>query len=203
MNEQLIIILIVIAVLIIIFVIWQMNNYWYPANKSYQNRIGSYETMSNLWMEHMVYARLALMATMLNNPELNLLAARLSQNATDFKNAVQSTLGSEIANNFYTLFNKHLQSETQFVTAVKNKSQNDKNNALKQLYQNANQMGLYLDHLTQSNGLFVNHMKKHIDTLVANINAYVSNNYKQDIATLDAFLHEGMAMAKSMAQKGI
>ena len=65
------------------------------------------------------------------------------------------------------------------------------------LYDNANKIGLYLNTKLGATGM-TDHMKAHIDTLIAMVNDYVGK--KNDVASTDAYIAAGMAMATDISQ---
>lgn len=151
-----------------------------------------------LWTEHLLYTRLAIMALLTNAPDANAMATRLMCNPQDFGVALAKLYNKSVGDAVSKLLTEHLQIAVKVVQDVKSNS-TQRDNDIRDLYSNADQIGSYLDKLTNNNNnLFKHHMKMHIDTLLANVTAFVSNNYQLDVKTLDAYINAGLDMAFAM-----
>jgi hypothetical protein len=155
--------------------------------------------MSKLWGQHLIYTRLSVMALLSDNPELPTLKTRLMRNPDDFARVLGPIYGADVGLRVQTLLTEHLELATKAVLAIKNNNEEEKRSVTGALYKNAYQLGITFDNITQNQSqMFVNHMKIHIDTLLANVGAYISKDYSKDVLTLDAYLNAGLEMAFDM-----
>jgi hypothetical protein len=210
---------IILIVIIIGLVIYILNSVIYPTEgydvmkikyskscpcgvgcKCGDKQLAVSKIMVKLWVQHLIYTRLTVMALLDANKDTDVLTARLLRNPKDFGDAISELYDKTIGNAVAKLLMEHLEIALRVVYTIRIDSSYDKNVAIKELYANADNLGTYLDALTHNHDdIFRHHMKMHIDTLLANVTAYASNNYDTDIKTMDAYLNAGIDMAFDMA----
>lgn len=178
------VILIFIFIVLLAFLWNSQDHFRYNTNKG--------KIISD-WVDHLLYTRLAMMAIFDNNPRLSEFVSRLMKNQTDISRDVGIP-------KLESLLKTHIQYAAEYMTNVKQYGQVDPS-VLHNLYNNAQEIGQLLDS-TLHTSVYKQHMKHHIDTLIANIQAYHKSPkpVDQDIETLDRYINAGMSMAIEMAK---
>jgi hypothetical protein len=154
--------------------------------------------VTKLWVQHFLYTRLAVEAFFSNSAELDTIITRLMKNQQDIGNAFGDVYGSGVGATIASELTTHIQIAVELLKAIKSKNNANIQEVTKRFYDNAQTIGNYLDILTQSDGTFHHHLKMHIDTLLANVGAYVHKEYSKDIVTLDKYFDAGIDMAFDM-----
>lgn len=149
------------------------------------------------WVYHLLYTRLVLMK-FFSNSSLSELSSRLLQNQKDIGNLFRVKFGDKVASNITQALTEHINIAVKVLTDLKTKK--DPSNDLKLFYKNANDIGMYLDNLFNLN-VFTKHMKNHIDTLVNNIQAYIKEDNRNDIGTLDKYVKDTLDMGMDLGKK--
>jgi hypothetical protein len=162
--------------------------------------------MQKLWADHIMYTRLVMTGIVdkgvrdwsgqINGvANKDLYVARLMQNQSD----ISMMFGNDAAA-VQSLLAEHIQLAAAVISDV---ISHDATAAaqliidMARLYDNANKIGLYLNTKLGATGM-TDHMKAHIDTLIAMVNDYVGK--KNDVASTDAYIAAGMAMATDISQ---
>ena len=154
---------------------------------------------TKLWVEYLIYMRLAMMAMLEADADTAVMIARIKLVPKDFGVAISQFYSKEAGNAVDKILSKHVEIVIKIIETIKIDSNYDKNLAINELYVNADQIGTYLDALNGNNEeTFKRHMKIHTDNLLANISAYVSNNYSRDITTLDNCIKGDLNMVFAM-----
>lgn len=154
------------------------------------------KTMIKLWVQHLLYTRLVIMAFFTNDKSFNDLMNRLMKNQRDIGDLMGKIYGFQVGQTISNALLKHIMIAGKVLIAIK--SNDIGQNTINEFYDNALNIGIYLDKLTHTNK-FVNHMKIHIASLINNIVAYTNKNYVMDISTLDIYVNSGLDMAFDMA----
>lgn len=180
-----------VAIVICIIIIFLIINY-------YSNKIRNIKISTKLWTDHLLYTKLVYNAFLRNSPELENLKSRLVFNQTDIGNYVTIQFGKSHGDKVTELLTAHILIAVDVLTAIKNNNNLEKVNNLKRFYNNANEIGEYLNKLYGTN-TFAHHMKMHIDHLVESISNFTINKFNDEIKTLDSYVHAGVDMAFDMA----
>lgn len=153
-----------------------------------------------LWAQHLLYTRLVLISFFNDDNELALLTKRLEQNQYDIGDYFSRLFNKNVGNTVTSELLQHIAIATNVLKSVKDGDPKMQKYYIDEFYKNADSIGIYLDHLFKNNDCtFKHHMKMHIDTLVANVVAYTSKNYNEDIKSLDKYVNAGLDMAFEMA----
>lgn len=152
--------------------------------------------MTQFWAQHLFYTRLVAEAYLKGSPNLPQLSARLKRNQTDIGALVGARYGPNAGQKISDLLTEHVDDAMLALADVK--AGRDTAASTAALYANADQIGMYLDGLKGTNGVFRHHMKTHIDTLLGSISAYAAGQYDNDIRHTDAYLNAGIEMAFDM-----
>lgn len=162
------------------------------------NKQNNEKMLVKLWVEHLFYTRMVFMSFFRDLPELETMKVRLIQNQNDIGAFIGSMYGKEIGNKVAKLLIDHILIAVDILTSIKTKNDKQKAVNITGFYNNADEIGIYLDNLTGKN-IFRHHMKMHIDTLINSIVSFNSNNHSEDIKYTDQYLRAGIDMAFDMA----
>lgn len=163
--------------------------------------------MQKLWADHIMYTRLVMTALVDKSyvkdwtgqitgvANRDLYVARLMQNQND----IAMMFGND-AQAVQSLLSEHIQAAAAVISDVVSHDATAPTQLTidtARLYANANKIGVYLNNKLGATNM-TDHMKAHIDTLIAMINDYAGK--KNDIASTDAYIAAGMAMAVGISQ---
>lgn len=153
----------------------------------------------NAWVQHLFYTRLIYMAFFADAKSLPSIQQKLLQNQKDIGNLFAQMYGKKVGDDITKALTEHIQIAVEVLTAIR--EEEDAESTLDKFYQNAEDIGKYLDNLKGTNGLFTRHMKTHIDTLVKSVDAFIKNDFQNDIKFNDQYLNSGVKMAYDMLSK--
>ena len=161
--------------------------------------------LTKVWTQHFVYTRLAVEAFFTGSPELPAILQKLKQNQIDIGAVFGDIYGPEVGSTITAELTKHINLAVALLKALKTGDSKSISKAKSDFYANAKFIGDYLDILTAKTGpetkvgsRFRHHMIMHIDTLIANVTAFVAKDYRRDVETLDAYLNAGIGMVFDM-----
>jgi hypothetical protein len=155
------------------------------------------ENLIKLWVQHLIYTRLVVMAFLSGSPELTDLSNRLMQNQKDIGQLMGTVFGKNVGDAITNVLTKHIQITVQVLTAVKSNDKINQDTTIKAFYQNADDIGKYLDQLYRTN-IFRQHLKMHIQLLIQNVVDYANKDYAADIKSFDNYVNAGVKMASDM-----
>lgn len=107
--------------------------------------VGLINQMRMLWEQHVIWTRLAIISTVFELPDEELVSNRLLQNPKDFELVLQPLYGSDSASMFESLLKSHLVIASQLVSASKDGDSNSAEDAEKRWYSNADEIATFLE----------------------------------------------------------
>src|SRR5579872_3831612 len=137
--------------------------------------------MADLWVQHLIYTRLYFMSYFRDSPELQVVRDKLLENQQNIGHLFGSKYGIEKGQRLAELLTVHIKIAVSLLTAIKEGNDTEKNVQLKNFYDNAAQVGDFIDNARGGGNYFKQMMKMHIDTLVNCILAFVGSNWTQDL----------------------
>lgn len=150
----------------------------------------------SVWVDHLFYTRLVFMEFLNDGPALPQLKQRLLQNQVDIGKVFGNYYGQDNGSKLTTLLTQHIVLAVDVLTAIKDNK--DHKAAVNEFYKNAGEIGSFIDFVKGTGIMFQEHMKTHIDTLIATVTAYVAKDWASDIKHTDEYLHSGLQMAFMM-----
>jgi len=144
------------------------------------------KSMAKLWIQNLIYIRLAMMANLDAEFESSNLLARLRRNAKDFGMVMTDLYGKTVGDAMERRMVRYIELVILVLQTVRIDSNYSKHKAIGELFASADEIGTYLDALMKDQiELFKNQMRVYTNMLLSNINEYAANNYVNDIRTLD------------------
>ena len=189
---------VILIVLVLLLVILYYRNYTIEKYSDYNTN----KDLIKLWVHHLLYTRLVVMAFLSDDKSINSLMNRLMKNQHDIGDLMGIKYGSKVGHTITNELVKHITIAGSVLAAVKANDKAAQTKSIKEFYDNANNIGVYLDKLMYTN-VFAHHMKMHIETLVNDVIAYSTKQYDSDIKLLDTYVNAGLDMAFDMAQPKI
>jgi hypothetical protein len=187
-SQHIILIIIIVVLLIYMYSVIGFEKY---------NNINSDKEIIKLWVSHLLYTRLTMMAYFSNDSQLKFLSDRLIENQREIGQKIGKLYGFDAGQIVTNELIKHINIAIALLKALKNKNKKLIDQETNNFYQNADDIGIYLDKLFHTK-IFRHHMYVHIQTLIENVKAYANNQYNYDIVTLDQYINSGIDMAFSM-----
>ena len=195
---------IILIVVLIAILIWAFSNSrgrteYFTQMNSNTNTNTNTRKIVKLWVDHLIYDRLAMMAFFNDDPELPFIKDRVKTNANELGELVGKLFGSQAGETVTNEMNKHITIASKLRESLKNGDTRNQRVYMNEFFANATDIGNYFDKLFGTTK-FKHHLMSHAKILVGDIDAYVSMNYPSDIEYLDAFISSGLDMAFDMAE---
>lgn len=192
--------LVLIVLIVLVFLYFRSTNKTEPCSCGANcqcNMIN--KDMIKLWVQHILYTRLVVMAVLSDDKGLDAIMGHLIQNQKDIGNLMSQTYGSKVGNDVTTELTKHITIAGQVLGAVKSGNKIEQTKAINDFYKNADDIGKYLDNLLHTNK-FKHHMKMHIETLIDDVTAYATKNYSNDVRNLNKYVDSTLDMAFDLSK---
>jgi len=153
--------------------------------------------MRMTWEQHVFWTRMTIISMAENLKDVDLVSARLLQNATDMGNLFRPYYGDDIANKITSLFRDHLTIAAQLITAAKNGDANAAANYEKQWYANADAIADFLSSINPyyNNQVLRTMLHEHLALTKQEAVERLSGEYAKDIATFDKIEQQALMMA--------
>lgn len=163
--------------------------------------VGLINQMRMLWEEHVTWTRLAIVSTVFDLPDAELVSSRLLKNPKDFEKALQPFYGEENASKFADLLNSHLVIASQLVSAAKAGDNNAVGDAERKWYANADEIAAFLSSINPYwsqddwKTMFYEHLKMTKGEAVD----MITKDYQAGINEYDKIEEQALRMADVMA----
>lgn len=160
-----------------------------------------HQAMHKLWSDHMTWTFSTVDAFFNNEAASSSNLDRLLQNQKDIGEAIKPYYGVEAGDALATLLTEHILGAVPVLTAVKEDNTADLETALEDWYENAREIGEFLD---EANPYWKEHgmrdmMKMHIDQTVLYSLELFGGNYDQAIEIFEEAHHHMLMMGVDLA----
>lgn len=202
--ERLLVAVIIVVALLALYFAHKVN--------TFSNSCTLKTNLRRLWSEHGVYTRLAIMAHISNDPQLDFVSRRLLVNQEDIGAAISAKLGKENGDRLALLLKEHIALLVATLNVAKNEGNGvgysfDKDavkNAVVLLRKNGDDV---CDHLNRINKRWSlddlrKHMTAHLDKTLREADLRAKRDHSEDIRNFDEilvdlyafsdYLHKGM-----------
>jgi hypothetical protein len=157
--------------------------------------------MRDLWMDHIVYTRLAIISFAHNLPDFNVTADRLLQNQVDIGNAIKPYYGEAAGDQLTGLLKQHILIAVDILKAPKANNTTALDAANKTWFDNADQIATFLSsanpNLPKSD--MVSMMDSHLSLTTKEAVDRLHGNYADDIVDFDQVHKEILTMADTLS----
>lgn len=163
--------------------------------------VGLINHLRMLWEEHVTWTRLAIISTVFDLPDAELVSSRLLQNPKDFELALQPFYGNENASKFADLFKSHLVIASQLVSAAKAGDNNAAEDAEKRWYSNSDEIASFLASINAywSKEEWKTMLYEHLKMTKAEAVDMITKDYQAGINEYDKIEEQALRMADVMA----
>jgi hypothetical protein len=163
--------------------------------------VGLINHLRMLWEEHVTWTRLAIISTVFDLPDAQLVTNRLLQNPKDFELAFQPFYGNDNASKFADLFTSHLVIASQLVSAAKVGDNNAAEDAEKRWYSNADEIAAFLASINPywSQDDWKIMLYEHLKMTKAEAVDMITKDYQAGINEYDKIEEQALTMADVMA----
>lgn len=161
------------------------------------------DAMRELWTDHVVYTRNAIIDVFSDAASTNQTVARLLQNQVDIGNAIKPYYGNAAGDTLTALLKEHINTAAALLIAAKNNNTTDFNTAKTAWYVNADEIAAFLHNANPDNfGLqsWKDMMKDHLDLTLQEAVAQLSGDYSTSISTFDQIYDQALMMADMLAE---
>jgi hypothetical protein len=155
--------------------------------------------LRRLWIDHVVYTRLYIIANLNRQANADVLAARLMKNQEDIGKAVAELYGADKSACLVPLLKTHISGAVDLVNAVYNGV--DTKNLAAAWYANGDDIAACLTNINSKYDLATNRamMKLHLDKTILEVKNIHGKAWEDDIKNYDAITDDIMAMADHLA----
>lgn len=161
--------------------------------------LGLNNMIRQLWEEHIVWTRLAIMSIANSSPDTQLVSNRLLRNATDFGNLFANFYSPKIAQEFSNLIREHLSIAADLVVAAKKQDSNVVADIDKKWHKNADDIASFLNTINPNwdRSKIQQMMYDHLSLTKAEAVAILTNKYAEGISLFDEIEKQALMMADS------
>ncbi|UNK21310.1 acetylglutamate kinase [Paenibacillus sp. N3/727] len=158
--------------------------------------------MRLLWEQHVAWTRMAIISIVFNLPDIDVVLARLLQNAPDMGNALKPFYGESIAITYSNLIKEHLVIAAELVKAAKAGDTKAVADAEKRWYSNADEIVVFLSHINPyiPKEEFRKMFYEHLALTKAEAVAMLNKDYKLSVQLYDRIELEALEMADMISE---
>lgn len=155
-----------------------------------------------LWMQHVVWTRLAIVSIVFDLPDVDFVINRLLRNPKDFEAALKPFYGDEIASKFADLFTKHLVIAAQLVKEAKAGDEKAAAETEKRWYENADEIAAFLGCINPywSEEEWKTMLYEHLALTKSEAVYMLTERYEDSIAVYDIIEKQALEMADVMVE---
>lgn len=179
------------------------NNYSMSSNANCisASELALHDTWRLLWEQHVAWTRMTIISAANNLPDLQAVAARLLQNATDMGTALMPYYGYSIAAGFSNLIRDHLLIAINLVSAAKRGDSAEAAKAEKQWYANADDIAMFMSSINPywPQQAVRDMLYEHLALTKAEAVAILSGEYVKSIGLYDQIERQALGMADIMS----
>ena len=161
------------------------------------NPVACRNDMRRLWMDHITWTRLYLVAEMADSPIREATADRLIQNQTDLGNAMKPFYGKEAGDKLAALLKEHVFATIEFIKAVKAQDWESQDDATNRWNDNADEIAAWFSNANPRWALA--EMKSmwhaHVNFTIHEVTAHMKQHWQEDIAAFDKVQEQILTMA--------
>jgi hypothetical protein len=176
-----------IALIVIIII------YLWISKRSYDKNMDILH-MTQLWTQHLFFDKKIAEAYLDNSRSLSGIREQLFQNQRNLSREFAKQYGEQAGQIMDQLLNEHIVGGLKFLDALKRGDTPTQQRTIDAAYKNANEIGRYLDDLKDTNNVFTQHMKKHIDSLFGSAISYMNKDYSSDLKYTNDYINGGVEM---------
>lgn len=156
--------------------------------------------MRNVWEQHVMWTRMAIISTVLNLADADLVAERLLKNAPDMGRIFAPYYGDNVAAEISRLIKEHLVIASQLVVAAKNGDNDAAKIAEQKWYENADEIAEYLSSINPyyDKEAFKKMLHEHLALTKQEAVDIISADYKKSIETYDKIEKQALMMADAL-----
>jgi hypothetical protein len=161
--------------------------------------------MRQLWEDHIVWTRLAIISLTTNSPDTEATVARLLQNQTDIGDAVKPFYGRRAGERLTALLKEHIAGAVDLLKAAKAGDNAKLGPAKDAWYRNGDQIARFLSHANPKHWRFAKMrglMRGHLDQTLEEAVARLKGDFAADIAAYDE-IHRHILMMADTLSSGI
>ena len=154
-----------------------------------------------LWLEHVLWTRLAVMGILNNLPETPQIVDRLMRNPADFAKALEVYYGEEAADQFMQLMTDHLTIAAELFQAEKEGNRTAYDDANQRWHENAEKIAEFLSSLNPywHEDDWSAMMNEHLELLSDNVKQMIDGQYEESTNGFDNIEMQALEMADMMA----
>jgi len=174
-----------------------------PADALYTRaQVNLMNLLRELWEEHIVWTKLAIMGIVNNSPDTDLVINRLLRNPSDFAAQLRPLYGQRAAQEFETLLRNHLIIASQLVEAAKAGDTQAVTDIEEEWYDNADDIAEFLSRINAnwSEDTWETMLHKHLELVKAEAVNQIEGNYEANIALFDEMEKQALEMADYMSE---
>lgn len=158
------------------------------------------EDLRMLWIQHVIWTRLAILSLAFDLPDVDYVLDRLLRNPKDFETALIPLYGRQKAAGFADLLESHLVIASQLVKSAKAGDSNSVQNFEKQWYTNADDIASFLSGLNPywNENEWKEMLYEHLSLTKQEAVSMLQNNFQQGIEVYDDIEKQALEMADYM-----
>ncbi|AYC30730.1 LysM domain-containing protein [Paenisporosarcina cavernae] len=158
------------------------------------------ENMRSLWEEHVAWTRMTIISMVFNLPDVDMVTARLLQNATDMGNLLRPLYGDQIADMYSALIREHLEIAGDLVKAALEGNEQEATTAETNWYLNADQVASFLHHINPfiSESEFRTMFYRHLQLTKMEAVLMMNKDYQKGIAEYDTIQEQALGMSDTI-----
>ncbi|WP_256021904.1 acetylglutamate kinase [Paenibacillus kribbensis] len=153
--------------------------------------------MRMLWEQHIAWTRMTILSLVFHLPDVDVVTARLLQNATDMGNSLRPLYGDQVAQTYGNLIREHLVIAADLVKAAIAGYQNLVAATEKKWYSNADEIAEFLSRINPylPKEEFRKMFYEHLALTKAEAVAMITKDYKTSIQIYDKIEAQALEMA--------
>jgi hypothetical protein len=157
--------------------------------------------MRELWIDHVTWTRVYLIAAIADLPDADAAASRLLQNQVDIGNAIKPFYGDAGGEALTALLQEHITIAVEIVRAAKEGDTSDFDEAKERWYDNADEIAAFLAGANPNWPLadLQAMMKMHLDQTLAEATARLTGDWAGDVETYDEIVSHILVMADALS----
>ena len=158
--------------------------------------------MRKLWMEHVAWTRMYVIAALDNAPYADKTATRLLKNQDDLGNAIVPYYGAGAGSQLAKLLREHIMIAAEIVTAAKKGDSAGVSAGEKKWTANADAIATFLSGANPNwpKADLVSMLQKHLDLTTQETVDHLKKNWDDEIATYDRIEAQALMMADALTQ---
>ena len=160
------------------------------AKKHKESLVSPKETLRKLFTDHAVYTKFYIESALQNSPDVKSISSRLLKNQEDIGNYVGTFVGKVKGSRLAKLLKDHIIRATVCIAKLKEKDTTGLNQAVKDLMENAEQVGHFLHSLSPEKLLLktvTDEFKKHNKYVLNIAVAHSKAKYTEEVKQYDAY----------------